>query len=91
MSVSVGLGSSHLYLVAVNHLEVSPCLVINRLPSFIRQVVNGARQNRPSINVIPADSNADPETAEIMSGLIRNIEVSSNDDIAYDTAVEANG
>lgn len=66
-----------------------PCLVINRLPSFIRQVVNGARQNRPSINVIPADSNADPETAEIMSGLIRNIEVSSNADIAYDTAVEA--
>ena len=66
-----------------------PCLVINRLPSFIRQVVNGARQNRPSISVIPADSNADPETAEIMSGLIRNIEVSSNADIAYDTAVEA--
>lgn len=66
-----------------------PCLVINRLPSFIRQVVNTARQNRPSITVIPQDSNADPETAEIISGLIRNIEVSSDADIAYDTAIDS--
>ena len=65
-----------------------PCLTINRMPTFIRQVVNEARQNRPAITVIPADSNADPETAEMMSGLIRNIEVSSDADIAYDTAVE---
>lgn len=65
-----------------------PCLVINRMPSFIRQVVNTARQNRPAIRVIPADSGADPDTAEIISGLIRNIEVSSDADVAYDTAVE---
>lgn len=69
--------------------EHRPCLVINRLPSFIRQVVNGARQNRPSITVIPADSKADPDTAEIISGLIRNIEVSSDADVAYDTATDA--
>jgi hypothetical protein len=66
-----------------------PCLVINRMPAFIRQVVNQARDNRPSMEVIPADSKADPQTAEIMSGLIRNIEVSSDADIAYDTAIEA--
>lgn len=66
-----------------------PCLVIPRLPAFIRRVVNEARQNRPAINVVPADSGADVETAEIMSGLIRNIEVSSDADIAYDTAVDA--
>ncbi len=65
-----------------------PCLVIPRLQSFIRQVVNEARQNKPAINVVPADSNADVETAEIMSGLIRNIEVSSDADIAYDTAAD---
>jgi hypothetical protein len=65
-----------------------PCLTINRLPSFIRQVVNDARQNRPAITVHPADSVADPETAEIMSGLIRNIEVTSDADVAYDTALE---
>lgn len=67
-------------------IDGRPCLVIPRLQAFIRQVVNEARQNRPAITVIPADSGADKETAEIMSGLIRNIEVSSDADIAYDTA-----
>lgn len=64
-----------------------PCITINKLPTFIRQVVNDARQNKPSITVHPSDSSADPETAEILSGLIRNIEVQSDADIAYDTAI----
>lgn len=65
-----------------------PCLTINRMPAFIRQVVNDARQNKPAIKVKPVDSNADPETADVINGLIRNIEVTSNADVAYDTAVE---
>lgn len=69
-------------------LDGRPCLVIPRLQAFIRQVVNEARQNRPAITVVPADSGADPDTAEIMSGLIRNIEVSSDADVAYDTAAD---
>lgn len=68
--------------------EGRPCLTINKLPPFIRQVVNDARQNKPSIRVMPQDSLADPETAEIISGLIRNIETSSDADVAYDTALE---
>jgi len=39
--------------------EGRPCLTINRLPTFIRQVLNDARQNKPAINVHPADSKAD--------------------------------
>lgn len=69
--------------------EGRPCLTLSHMGTFIRQVVNQARDNRPSIEVIPADSKADPQTAEIMSGLIRNIEVSSDADVAYDTAIEA--
>lgn len=65
-----------------------PQLTLSEFNSFIRQVVNEARANRPAIQVVPADNNADPETAEIMSGLIRNIEVASGADIAYDTAVD---
>jgi hypothetical protein len=68
--------------------EGRPCLTINKLPAFIRQVVNDARQNKPSIKVHPADSGADPETAEVINGLIRNIEYTSNADVAYDTATE---
>src|SRR5258706_2196968 len=69
--------------------EGRPCLTINKLPAFIRQVVNDARQNKPSIKVHPADSQADPATAEIYNGLIRNIEVTSKADVAYDTALES--
>lgn len=69
-------------------MEGRPCLTINKLPPFIRQVVNDARQNKPSIKVHPADSNADPKTAEVYDGLIRNIEVTSRADVAYDTSLD---
>lgn len=65
-----------------------PSLTINRMPSFIRQVVNDARQNKPQIKVHPVDSDADVETAEVINGLIRNIETVSKADLAYDTAID---
>lgn len=65
-----------------------PCLTINRLPAFIRQVTNDARQNRPAITVHPVDSQADVQTAQILDGLMRHIEQSSDADVAYDTALE---
>ncbi|MCZ4270897.1 portal protein [Maritalea porphyrae] len=65
-----------------------PCLTRNMMNSFIRQVVNDARQNKPSIKVHPADDKADVETADIYNGLIRNIEYTSDAEIAYDTATE---
>ncbi len=64
-----------------------PCITVNKLPPFIHQVVNDGRQNRPAIRVRPVDDNADPQTAEILNGLIRNIEVASNADVVYDTAL----
>ncbi len=66
-----------------------PCLTMNRLKPLVRQVVNDARQAKPSIKVRPADDTADPETAELINGLIRNIEYTSNADVAYDTAIES--
>ena len=69
-------------------LDGRPCLTINRLPAFIRQVVNDARQNKPAIVCHPVDDAADPETAEIFNGLIRNIEHSSDAEVAYDTALD---
>jgi hypothetical protein len=69
-------------------LEGRPCLTVNRMPSFIRQVVNDSRMNKPSIKTHPVDDGADRETADIINGLIRNIEVTSNADVAYDTAVD---
>lgn len=65
-----------------------PCLTINKTRQFVKQVVNSGRRNKPSIKVHPADSNADPKTAEVINGLIRNIEYTSNADVAYDTGFE---
>lgn len=68
--------------------ERRPALTINRTQTFIRQVVNDSRQNKPSIKVRPVDNKADSATANVIAGLIRNIEYASNADIAYDTAIE---
>jgi len=69
-------------------IDGRPCLTINRMPAMLRQVVNDARQNKPAIKVHPVDSGAKRETAEILNGLIRNIEYTSNADVAYDTALD---
>ena len=71
------------------NLDGRPCLVINRLPQFIRQITNDQRQNRPSIKVYPVDDKADQDTAEVLQGLIKHIEYNSNADMAYDTAFES--
>jgi len=68
--------------------EHRPCLTFNRLGPVIRQVINDSRMNRPATSVHPVDGKADKDTAEVLTGLIRNIEASSDADIAYDTAVE---
>lgn len=65
-----------------------PMLTVNRLPAFIKQVVNDQRQNRPAISVRPVDDKSDKRTAEMMQGLIRNIENVSAADQAYDTAFD---
>jgi len=65
-----------------------PCLTVNRLPQFVRQVSNDQRQNRPAIQVSPVDDRADIKTAEAYQGLIRHIEYDSNADAAYDTAFD---
>lgn len=66
-----------------------PVITVNSLPTYLHQVTNDQRQNRPSIKVHPVDDNADPETAKIMQGLIRHIEYDSNADVAYDRAVNS--
>jgi hypothetical protein len=75
-------------IVAQRQREGRPCLTIDKTKAFIRQVVNDARQNKPAVKVHPVDSGADPETAEVINGLIKNIEYISNADVAYDTGIE---
>ena len=69
-------------------LDARPCLTINKMPQYVRQVTNEQRQNRPRIKVVHFDDNADLKTAEIIQGIIRNIEVTSNAEAAYDVGFE---
>jgi hypothetical protein len=68
--------------------EGRPCLTINRMAAFIRQVVNDARQNSPQIKFHAVGEGADQWTAKVLDGVTRNIEYSSNAEVAYDTAAD---
>jgi hypothetical protein len=68
-------------------LQGRPCLTINKTAPAIRQVTNDARQNRPQVKVSPTDDGTE-ETAEILEGMVRHIQVSSNSDVAIDTAFD---
>lgn len=65
-----------------------PCLTVDKLNQYIRQIVNDGRQNRPAIKVRPVDSGADVATAEVFAGIVKHIEDASNADAAYDTALD---
>lgn len=66
-----------------------PCLTINEIPSFINQIVNDYRQNRPDVQVHPVGSNAQPRVAEVIAGLGRHIMYASGGDMACDVALES--
>lgn len=65
-----------------------PCLVVNKIAGAVKQTVGEARKNRPRIKVKPVDDVADPFTAEVFTGLIRNIENVSCSEDAYDKGHE---
>lgn len=65
-----------------------PCLTINRLPAFKQMITNEQRQQKPSTQVNPVGDGSDDDTAEIIQGVIRHIEVLSDAEIAYDTAFD---
>lgn len=73
---------------AQRNLDGRPCLTMNHLPQFIRQVTNGYRQQRPQAVINPVGGGADQETAEIFQGAIRHIEVQSDAEVADDHAFD---
>lgn len=66
-----------------------PCLTINRMRQFIRQVTGDMRHNRPTIRVVPEDDEGDVDKADIFAGLVRDIEYKSNATNVYVAAGEA--
>lgn len=65
-----------------------PCLTINKVRQHNLQIINDAKQNKPSIKTLPVDGQADIQIAKILDGIMRHIEYNSHAEIAYDTATE---
>lgn len=65
-----------------------PALTFNRLNAIVKQIIGDYRQNKLAIKVLPGDGDASEDTAELIAGLIRNIEAQSNADMAYTHALE---
>lgn len=64
-----------------------PAMAFPRCHTFVQQVSNEARQNKPQIKFAPR-LDADKDTAEIYEGLARYIQYTSDAQIAYETAIE---
>lgn len=73
-------------IAAARNFDHRPCQTINKLPTFVNQITNDVRQNRPSIEISPVGSRGDPEVAKMYAGMLREIQRKSVADIAYDTA-----
>jgi hypothetical protein len=69
--------------------EGRPCLVVNQLPQYVRQVTGDIRQMRPALKAHGVDDEADPEKAELVSDVLRYIESVSNATDAYFRAVDS--
>ena len=70
------------------NVEARPCLTINKIDAYVRQVTNQQRQQRPRIKVHAVNNLADYKIAQVIEGITRHIEVNSNADTAYDTAFD---
>jgi hypothetical protein len=70
------------------NLESRPCLTINKIDAYVRQVTNQQRQQRPRIKVHPVNNEGDLKIAQVIEGITRHVEVNSSADTAYDTAFE---
>ena len=63
-----------------------PCLTINKTRQHNLQIINDARQNKPSIKIAAVSTGATYKAAQVMESLVRHIEYISNAQAVYDRA-----
>lgn len=66
-----------------------PKLTVNKIVTFVNQVANDQRQNRPATMISPAGDRGHIDLAHMLRGLIRVIERDSDAELAYDTSFES--
>lgn len=63
-----------------------PVITINRMPQFVRQVTGDLRRLNPGLNIRPGDNEATEDGAELVAGIVREIEAYSNASSVYEDA-----
>lgn len=69
-------------------IDERPCLTINKCRQHNLQIMNDARQHKPSVKIKPTGDTATYDSALVFSGVCEHIEYISNAQQAYDTAVK---
>jgi hypothetical protein len=69
-------------------LEARPCLTINKVDAYCRQIVNQIREQRPRIKCHGMNTQSNEKQAQIITGMCRHIELQSDADQAYLNAVD---
>jgi hypothetical protein len=67
-------------------IDERPCLTINKTRQHNLQIINDAKQNKPSVKVKPVGNGATYDSALVFSAVCEHIEYISNAQQAYDTA-----
>lgn len=68
--------------------DYRPCLTVNKLKKFVKNVAGDIRQNMPVVKFRPVDSAGDPVTAEIFEDIKRAINVAPEAQMADKIAAE---
>ncbi len=64
-----------------------PALTFARCHTFVQQVANEARQQKPQVKFVPSED-GDDDTAEVYEGLARHIQYDSDAQEAFENAVD---
>ena len=74
--------------VVLQQRKSLPCLVINTIPQFTAQLGGDWRESRKAIKIVSSNE-SDVDVADVREDLVRNIEMESRADRAYDQAFES--
>jgi hypothetical protein len=67
-------------------IDERPCLTVNKTRQHNLQIINDAKQNKPSIKVRATGAGASVASAKVLNAIMRHIEYKSQAQVAYDTA-----
>src|SRR3990167_614662 len=66
--------------------DARPCLTVNIIRQHNLQIINDAKQNKPSVKIRPTGGLATFDSAQVYAGVVRHIEYISQAQSAYDRA-----